>query len=188
MYNPDILALLEIITPPKADLTGWLQQQSQYLKKPILLAHADDGVVWGYWDEKGNLHLSGEAFPVTHCALRLETLQQARLFAQNGEVLLWNAAGEWRARRILDGADISSVPNALEEEYLLWGDSRQQHLGFTLMEEGIEGLRHAPPIEMPGGQRAALVVRHYLDADKDGQVFIAFSRLVRLAPLKGGAA
>ncbi len=141
-----------------------------------LLAHADDGVIWGEFRADG-LHLSSDVFPQVSPPLRVKTLQQARLFGQDAELLLWKNGAEWRATLAQDGQGENA--EYYNESHLLWGtaveDSRD---GFVLLVEGREGLRHAPPLPSNSRLPALLQVRHYLNYDPDGQAYIALSRLV----------
>lgn len=141
-----------------------------------LLAHADDGVIWGeLWD--GELHLSCDAFPEVSPLLRIETLQQVRLFGHLAELQMWRDESTWRARLIRDDAGESH--QYYEEAHLLWGtDVDLKKDGFILLRQGKEGLRHAPPLSSPDSPR--LKVRHYIAYDRDGQAYIAYSRLVSL--------
>lgn len=140
-----------------------------------LLAHADDGVIWGELRDDG-LHLSGNAFPDVSPPLRAETLQQARLFGPQAEILVWKNDATWHGRLIQDGA--GEVEDAFDEMHLLWGtevEDRQD--GFALLREGREGLRHAPPLPDDAQPPIHLKVRHYMAYDADGQAYIAYSRL-----------
>lgn len=66
--------------------------------------------------------------------------------------------------------------------------------GFTLVEDGRQGLRHAVPMEVSdrafsssGRKRPLrLQVRHYIKYDEDGHAYIALSRLVALHPKPEG--
>jgi len=143
-----------------------------------LLAHADDGVIWGELRADG-LHLSGDIFPAISPPLRAGTLQQARLFAPQAELLLWKDDTGWRGRLLRDGAGENG--EYYDETHWLWGTPEgQSQDGFVMLREGKEGLRHAPPL--PQGTRfpARLQVRHYLAYDPDGQAYIAYSRLVAI--------
>ncbi|MBU2611007.1 MAG: TIGR03984 family CRISPR-associated protein [Chloroflexi bacterium] len=169
-------------TDPRAWLAGRMSAEM-----PWLLAHADDGVIWGQRQEDGTLKLSSDAYndpqeyPALAVPLRLETLQQARLFGPAGELLLWRVEGGFAARLIADGSQ--QLENALPDEtHLLWGDrvdgSRD---GFAILVEGQRGFVHAPPIEgLPPNERAALTVRHYVEYDDQDQAYVTMSRLVDL--------
>jgi CRISPR-associated protein (TIGR03984 family) len=159
-------------------------------KMPWLLAHADDGVIWGKRQSDGSLKLSSDVFndekkyPSVAVPLSAKTLQQARIFGPAGEILIWRTDNGFAARRI----DESSTPaqNTLPDEWhLLWGepDFRECRDGFCLFIEGQQGLRHALPVGQnppPANQRAKLCVRHYVAHDNEGQAYIAMSRLVNL--------
>lgn len=163
----------------EASLRQWLEAQATEHGLPYLLAHADDGVIWGRVDA-GRLRLAGEVFPDMAVRLRPVTLQQARLFGPAGEVLVWRDDTGFAARLIKDGSD--SPPEALPNEtHYLWGEAVRSQQGFTLMQEGEQGLFHAPPLMIPTGKRAALKVRHYLDHDDQGQAHVTLSRLVDLS-------
>jgi len=159
-----------------ADPSGWFQKQAGVGDGAWFLAHADDGVIWGEVRADG-LHLSGDAFPQISPPLRAVTLQQARLFGPNAELLLWKNDAAWRARLVQDGAGEDG--EYYDETHLLWGTAmEEQRDGFTLLREGKEGLRHAPPLPPAVHLPARLRVRHYLAYDPDGQAYIACSRLV----------
>jgi CRISPR-associated protein (TIGR03984 family) len=177
-----------------SDPSEWLQQQAAAGGFCWLLAHADDGVIWGRLDD-GRLLTShdaalGDAEAAGVCPpLRASTLQQARVFGSAGELLLWrDGEGGWNARIIRDGGagDLAQWKEAFDEPQLLWGTHGRQLLqGFTFLEHGAEGLRHAVPLALPLGETGAttpprLVVRHYLDDVPFAQ--IAASRLVELTP------
>ncbi len=157
----------------------------------LVLAHADDGVIWGRIDA-GSL-----VVPAEHQAqLRAETLQQCRVFNQDAEILLWRGGDDsWYARMITDSEDKDEL--ALDEEQMLWGTKMKQSPGngFTLVQDGAEGLAHAVPRDLSDAdfrqqQRPLrLRVRHYLETDTStGLVRIASSRLVELVAPKGASA
>ncbi|HOK59107.1 MAG TPA: CRISPR-associated protein Csx19 [Methanothrix sp.] len=139
-----------------------------------LLAHADDGVIWGELRDDG-LHLSSNAFNKISPPLRAETLQQARLFGPQAEILVWKDNATWRGRLIQDGA--GKAEDTFDEMHLLWGtEVEERQDGFTLLREGREGLRHAPPLPDDAQPPIRLKVRHYVAYDA-GQAYIAYSRL-----------
>jgi len=165
------------------DPRGWLAQQ-MHEDMPWLLAHADDGVIWGQRQEDGALLLSGDVFPQSDVAVKLRavTLQQARVFGTAGELLIWRTA-EGFVGRLLDDdqLELKALP---DEKHLLWHQGNpvkvDQQAGFALLQEGKQGQRHAPPVIPQGRRRPALVVRHYVAYDKESQAYIALSRLVGL--------
>ncbi len=167
----------------KADPIAWLVKQAKS-DMDILLAHADDGVIWG--KVKGNtLLLAGSEFPEIDVKLREQTLQQARLFGPGGELLIWRVDDNFEARLIADG---DNPPGSIEEEcQWLWGakDTRKEGEIFTLLREGKQGLLHAPPLAgLKNNQGIALKVRHYIENDDKGQAYIALSRLTGLKPVE----
>lgn len=85
-------------------LHSWLKQQAQTYSLKYLLAHAEDGVIWGRFD-RDKLTTAREIFykpefEVDFPTLRLITLQQCRVFGKSGEVLLWRVGETWRSRLI----------------------------------------------------------------------------------------
>lgn len=164
------------------DLAGWLTGQARE-GMCWLLAHADDGVIWGEVRD-GRLALAGESFPALAVALRAETLQQARLFGPAGELRLWRADGGLRQHLITDEQLLDAT--ALDEQQWLWGKAEVERDGFTLLREGAQGMLHAPPLtDVPlETGRVALHVRHYLTHDDRGQATISLSRLAGLTIVK----
>jgi len=169
------------------DVTAWLLKQAQANHLTFLLAHADDGVIWGEV-RGGKLITSHDVFGEPPSPpLRAATLQQARLFGQGAEVLLWRTAQGWRARRVEDVAGEEEQEH-YDQSQLLWGNRYVTAKdGFTLVEEGVQGLRHAPPLEVDKSQfkderhPMRLQVRHYLDPDPEtGVLEAALSRLVNV--------
>jgi CRISPR-associated protein (TIGR03984 family) len=194
---------------PPDDLIGWLAEQANTHQLPYLLAHATDGVIWGRLDENGRLQTSYTALHATQGQsdwdkyriktaknslppLRPETLQQARLFGARAELYIWrDGDGEWNGRWLRDVAD-GEKPDwseSFDEPQLLWGThgTRLEH-GFTLLEDGAQGLYHAVPVEVAlikeaNGelkQPVQLNIRHYLAYDEQGQAYVAVSRLVEV--------
>lgn len=169
---------------------------------PYLLVHLDDGVLWGCRTDSGELHLASESIArVTSSdegeplpkqvaerlsvSLRAETLQQARLFGPAGELFLWRAGDGFAAREIQDG--MQPGDDALpDEHYYLWGDRIEGQVApFTILKEGQQQLFHAPPLALQAGERAALIVRHYVSYDEQDQAYITASRLVNLTAVPG---
>jgi CRISPR-associated protein (TIGR03984 family) len=183
------------------DLTGldeiksWLQKLATKYSLKWLLAHADDGVIWGKIDTSGKLITSYEASEGDDEArsacpeLRIKTLQQARLFSNDGELLLWrdaDSASGWRARVIRNAQNRDSIEweEYYDEPQLLWG-THGRHLrhGFTLLWDGAQGLRHAVPVQLALRQQneidpLQLLVRHYIN--KTGFACVVASRLLSL--------
>lgn len=164
------------------DPTSWLVKQAQEHGLRYLLAHTDEGVIWGRVDDD-KLLTSHEVIPKYSPKLRAITVQQCRLFSQQGELLLWNDEGEWRARLVTD-SNISEE-HYIEEKQILWGDKVDRFdkkAGFSLMREGAQGMRHAVPIhvlkEEAQNRRLRLIVRHFITYNNDGEARVTISRLV----------
>jgi len=171
-------------------LEGWLQAQA--VEPSWLLAHAIDGVIWG-WVGDSELRTSHEVAPISSPPLRVETLQQMRLFNPKYEVRLWRDGPDWHAIRISDTEHPAAA--SVDEQQLLWGTHAEQLAGgFIRLEDGAQGLVHIVPpfagsetvegrLGMPTDEslsRIYLAVRHYLTEDALGVNSITLSRLVHL--------
>jgi CRISPR-associated protein (TIGR03984 family) len=175
----------------------WLLEQAHEYSLKWLLAHADDGVIWGRADSDRLVTSHEAARNYTHrrnvCPpLRIETLQQARLFAPHAELLLWREGSNeetWHAGLIRDAqnSDESAKArwtDAFDEAQMLWGTHGESLSDdFTLLRDGSQGLRHAVPLPLqlaadgkPNPPR--LVVRHYIC--REGLARVVASRLVNL--------
>ena len=170
------------------DVQEWLQRQAVVYELQWLLAHADDGVVWGRRDNM-QLLTSDSVAPRISPRLRLETLQTARLFAEHAELLLWRDGEHfWNARVIRDPqpGETAMFTDAIDELTMLWGtDPQLLENNFTLMSDGAQGLRHVVPLPIDGtfherNRPLRLLVRHYLTENDQGFTRIAASRLVNL--------
>lgn len=155
-----------------------------------LLAHCDDGVVWGRRDSASDpWRLSGDVFPDISPTPRDDTVQQLRLFGDASELLIWRQAAGFRGRWLTD-APLDSPGGALApftERQVLLGSRivRPTQDGFTLVADAT-GSRHAAPVACSDAHfrhrlPLRLEVRHYLTRDEvSGAVRIAGSRLVRV--------
>jgi CRISPR-associated protein (TIGR03984 family) len=184
--NPAVLRSVK--TNSIGDVRVWLQNQAVTHNLKWLLAHADDGVIWGEHRNE-QLVTSDRAVPEVSPPLRAETLQQARLFATHAELLLWRDGDNcWHARLIRDAAEEEDAAfiDAIDEPQLLWGtDPQPLANGFTLMSDGAQGLRHAIPLDVRGkfdesSRPLRLWVRHYVQDDESGFSRIVASRLFDL--------
>ncbi|HEU5382393.1 MAG TPA: CRISPR-associated protein Csx19 [Ktedonobacteraceae bacterium] len=180
------------------DPVGWFSQQMQHLQKMqthtqvYLLAHADDGVIWGRLDQ-GELITSNDAAPQYSPPLRAETLQTARIFGPGGEMLIWrDEMGAWTNRLIAESMSAPSPDweQAFEEQHILLGTKAEpQGQDFTLLSEGSQGLMHVIPfsvVEKIDEQHRPLrlIVRHYVKAEKSGFLRVDASRLHSLIQIK----
>lgn len=172
-------------------LQDWLRQQAKV--ESWLLAHAIDGVIWGRVNES-HLVTSHEVAATVSPPLRLETLQQLRLFNPAYEVRLWRdqTTDQWWTRKIEEGSPAALKVEAFDEQQLLWGTyATSLSDGFVLLEDGAQGLRHVIP-PFPGSEqlngelgartdeairRVHLKVRHYLTEDALGVNLVTMSRL-----------
>lgn len=178
------------------NLKSWLEQQATEYNLKYLLAHADDGVVWGRFDN-GKLTTAEKVFypcnfNVHLPKLRLLTLQQCRVFGEKAEVLLWQTGRGWKARLI----EHHDTLELIKECQVLWGTQKEkgtqgedgERQGFTLVSDGSQGLKHAVPlINIPFSndkknlyRPIRLIVHHYIDYDESGVARICLSRLVNL--------
>lgn len=171
-------------------LRQWLIDTAKHYDLNYLLAFDEEGVIWGKFDDN-QLVLASEALPnisEIHTPLRTKTLRQARLFGKKGEVLLWSTGNGFKARFLKEDkpeGDEQDDPDVFTETYWLWGQGMLQpntdgSSDFTLMHEGKQGLRHAPPLPDAINKRGGLIVKHHLEYDAKGQAYIARSRLAGL--------
>jgi CRISPR-associated protein (TIGR03984 family) len=170
-----------------APLLDWLASRAQ--ADDLLLAHALDGVIWGYYDDTGTMHTAK-----TSPAMRSATLQQIRVFNAQRELYVWrNANRTWQARIITDGA--GTACDTFDEAHIVLGTSNHapDDQGFTRMVQGAEGLVHSVPIaidvdtihpDQHPDTRLGLIVRHYLQAHpQSAMTTISASRFVSLEVL-----
>ena len=75
LHSIQVVDISEIRT---SNLALVLSAQARSYGLRWLLAHADDGVIWGEFRPDG-LHISSDAFPHISPSLRVETLQQMRV-------------------------------------------------------------------------------------------------------------
>lgn len=166
---------LSILANLESDPAAALAELARNYHLRWLLAHADDGVIWGEVRDDG-LHLSSDVFPQVSPLLRAVTLQQARLFGPDAELLIWKDGDGWRARLIQDG--VGEGGEYYDEFHLFWGTKIEaSEDGFVLLRDGKEGLLHAPPLPDDAKPPVRLKIRHYISYDSDGQAYIAYSRL-----------
>ncbi|MDM3848660.1 MAG: CRISPR-associated protein Csx19 [Aphanizomenon gracile PMC627.10] len=164
---------------------AWLEKQAEDNQLKYLLAHADDGVIWGHFNKSYHLITADSVFPRLP-KLHPDRLQQCRIFGDKSEVMIWKIEGCFKARLIQD--DNLNKDDYIPESQILWGTHGEKHQeGFTLLWDGSQGLKHAVPftdIELgKNGElknKVRLIVRHYIDYDDSGVAQIYLSRLVDL--------
>lgn len=159
------------------------------------LAHSDDGVTWGRFDEDaGRWWLGHNAVPEVSPPIRLGALQELRMFGDHGELLIWRSDQGLRGRFLQDSEGGGNTHlrqdtdpfRPSEEGRLLRGDRIVGSAGggFTRLTDAT-GAEQVLPISLDETQlrkrEVRLHVRHYWaqDAD-DGTVRIAATRLVKL--------
>lgn len=185
MTTPEILSV-----DFQRDTRNWLQAMAQKHNFRWLLAHADDGVIWGRLDDR--LLLSSDVDPQVSPLLHATTLQQVRLFDENGELFIWKDDLGWHSRLWMDGdilPDNRPPDVQYDERQALWGDQAEPLKNdFTrLTERRQSGMTHCPPLlieqnALDSGQRLMLHVRNYVRFDEtSGEARIAFSRLADLS-------
>ncbi len=167
------------------NLEKWLKEQASKYKLKFLLAHAEDGVIWGKFQD-GNLITADSMFS-EFARLRKLTLQQCRIFGESSEMMIWQTDDGFKARVVED--EHLNKKEYIYEYQILWGthgDKREQE-GFTLLWDGKQGLKHAVPftdieLEKDGKLKnpVRLQVNHYIDYDRAGVARIYLSRLVNL--------
>lgn len=188
----------------------WLQTHNltDNIGARFLLAHAEDGVIWGRFDDSvltTSFDASQDAKYDTEyikgwgrADLRQVTLWQARIFGETAELFLWrDGDGLFHARTIYEAGaptaqskPIAEYQEAFDEPQILWGtDVKPLDHNFTLMIDGAQGMRHAVPLAITGefeekARPLRLVVRHYVKQESDGFNRIAISRLVRVEVAK----
>lgn len=212
------LPSLPSLDETEADLRAWLAQQA-WPGALWLLAHTLEGVIWGRLmpnpDAPGappQIGLGSDiaAFaPSVRGRLVPAQLESCHLFGPDGELFVWRDDDGLHARLYRDRPAAGNGPSEENEEIkaeagseacdyfdepqLLWGTQAEpagEQGGFTLVSDGVQGLRHAVPLtqipfdpwDAAQKQRPLrLWVRHYLGRDpQDGTVTIAGSRLLRL--------
>lgn len=174
--------------PANFDIKTWLEAQASQYKLKFLLAHAEDGIIWGKFQD-GNLITADSVFS-QFAKLRKLTLQQCRIFGEHSEVMLWKAddSDNGFKARLIENQDMDKK-ECIHEYQILWGthgDKRDSE-GFTLLWDGKQGLKHAVPftdieLEKDGKLKKTvrLQVNHYVDYDDAGVARIYLSRLVNL--------
>lgn len=176
---------VEEIDPPANDeaVRDWLADHVS-LDNPYLLAHADDGAIWGR--KSGDQFLTSyDIAPDISPQLRGVTLWQAFVFGEKSEIRLFrDELGNWKAVEIFDADE------GFDEDYILWGDKVvKQADGFThLMSKVKHAMDHVPPIAISGTDIEKdnnifpkLKIRHMIEYDKEsGEARIGLSRLVKI--------
>jgi len=172
-----------------------------------LLAHCDDGVIWGIVEHDA-LRLPMAFASRADVAIprpRAVTIQQLRIFGSGGELLVWrnedvdrpsggDGSGWLRGRLLLDQPIDPSRPHTepKPERWLLFGDSLESSGGesaFAVVAERRRRRVQVVPVaeeHLDGRFRVALNVKHYFECDgESGCVRRAITRLVSLEVTNG---
>lgn len=184
------------IEPPANDeaVADWLAKQAN-TTRPFLLAYADDGIIWGRWQDNRlwtshEVALDTPSAGVSPALLGI-TLQQAFVFGVEGEVRLYrDELGQWQARHIVD----DDQNDRIVEDQILLGDQVIRTIAdhFThLYDRKQQGLDQIVPItvtsqDFAANRRPRLRIHHFLTYDLEsdemqlasGEARIALSRLV----------
>lgn len=192
---PEIDSRADLVAPVTVPATGlqqWLEREAKAHSLPYLLAHSWDGVIWGKLHE-GVLQLGQSAYTPSFSD---DLLQEARLFGNAGEIYIWRSGNAWHGRfiRAAQSDEKAMYTESIDEQQMLWGDQvESQANGFSVMGDGIQGLQHAFPYDVPDPtadqatpnnpkqykeRPLRLVVRHYLAQEDVAR--IVTSRLVAL--------
>jgi CRISPR-associated protein (TIGR03984 family) len=170
------------------NMRDWLEKQMNSTRK-FLLAFADDGVIWGIYQD--GLKTAPQSFNKNvRRELREETLQQAYIFGDMDEVRLFRVGQEWKVVQIedVDGQDV------IDEYQVLWGSEvvGTPAEGFTHVRDRVQqSMDHALPIifeeQINLDEKAPrLLLRHFIDYDINnseedtGETRVYLSRLVKL--------
>jgi CRISPR-associated protein (TIGR03984 family) len=166
----------------KESLKQWIEKQQKNYKLQYLLAHAEDGVIWGKFEN--DKLVTAECLWDQSPPLKPTTLQQCRIFGKEAEVMLWRKEDGWQARVIQDAPEVDCII----EKQMLWGNQiEKSEKGFTLLTDGQQGMRHAVPItdisidpkkSKSSPRLVYLHVKHYVNYDTAGIAFIRWSRLL----------
>jgi len=181
----------EVSPVDRQDLPGqwknWVVRQAGLLGDAWLLAFSLEGAAWGRIKAK-SLSLAHNSFPNRVLNLDQSNLQEMYVFSASGQVHAWIADGQWKAVLIQDKA--APQGDWFDQEILLWGthcptDGWMDQ--FALLEEGLQGMRQAVPMDNQPAITAnrknvpRLKVRVYLgQSPQNGAAVVAATRLVAL--------
>lgn len=176
----------------RQDPAQWVQATARDHQCKWGFLVADDRVGFCAFNENGWLIQEGtrELFSPENFA----RIQQLYLFGTSFQVFLWReGVADFKASIIKETEDISTdkslEPAYMDETYYFWGSAQAEQApkSFTRMAEKDRGFSFDIPCDLPANRQAGLRVRHYFQEDEDGQVTIAFSRLMSIERIKGGS-
>lgn len=155
-----------------------------------LLAHCDDGILWGKWDSGWKLATSAFNFCPT---LQRDgsNVQQLRLFGDDEELLLWRTSDGLKGRVLKDSqipTDESLKPSV--EKVIVMGNKVEESVGDFSRVTDLSGRWQILPWSISKANERyplRLVIKHYYEKDDcTGAVRIAGSRLVQLKEVNSG--
>lgn len=166
--------------PAEGNIRAWLESQMNK-DRATLLAFADDGVIWGFWDEKTltTAHEVDASCPL----LQEKTLQQAFIFGKESEVRLFrDELGTWQALELKDTGEV------IIESQILWGDKpaadQPGHAIFQRLSAERKGIpEQLIPVQGRLNEDTAvrLEIHHLVNYTEAGEAYIAISRLAGLS-------
>lgn len=152
---------------------------------------ADDRVGFCAFDKSG--WVIQEKTKELFSPLNFAKIQQLYLFGTSSQVFLWReGVTDFKASIIKETEEISAQnsldPAYMDETYYFWGSAQaKDETGkFTRMAEKERGFSFDIPKLIPANRQAGFRVRHFFREDEDGQVTIAFSRLIDIVEIEGG--
>jgi CRISPR-associated protein (TIGR03984 family) len=163
-------------------LSSWLAQKAKDFQLKYFLAHADDGVIWGYFQDD-KLTIARSVFTeFPNCVIDPSAMPY--FWRNRGNFTLATDRG-LQARLIQDN---NVAEESLDENQILLGTQGTEKNGFTLLSDGQQGLKHAVPLtgikfdsqEKTQHRPVHLIVRHYIKYNEAGVARIFLSRLVSL--------
>lgn len=167
--------------PMDGNIRAWLESQMREHNLSTLLAFADDGVIWGYWD--GNQLTTSHDVDASYSELMEKTLQQAFAFNNKLEVRLFrDELGNWKAWQIKDAGEV------ITESQILWGDKpAEEQPDSPIFQRLLAERKGIPPQLIPvkgvvdNNFIVRLEVHHLVDYTAAGEAYIAISRLAGLS-------
>lgn len=165
--------------PTDGNIRTWLESQMSK-DRATLLAFADDGVIWGYWDGKlTTTHDVDASYPILHD----KTLQQAFIFGKDSEIRLFrDELGNWKAFEVKD------VGEKIVESQILWGDKPAANQSGNPIFQRLSAERKGIPDQLIPVQgnvdensAVRLEIHHLVDYTEAGEAYVAMSRLAGLS-------
>lgn len=180
MYNFEDVKEL----PQNDDVLAWALAQMKQGSPQTLLAFADDGIIWGYWD--GANLVAAREIDSTLPELRGKTLQQAYIFDASAETRLFrDELGGWKSQRI--SSDTNDPEQVIVEKQILWGDklaenqpSQSAFLRVLAERKGIPSQLIPVAGTLNNKTCIRLEVHHLVDYNENGEAYIVASRLAGL--------